>query len=70
MKRMTQCGHRRSDCTPMFVNFKQPLSKGEHGKETLIFERAGTVQIELMWETLWHLADLQVAASTEVCFRG
>lgn len=30
----------------MFVNMKQPLSKGEHVKGTLVFERAGTVQIE------------------------
>ena len=30
----------------MFVNVRRPLSKGEHVKGTLIFERAGTVQIE------------------------
>ena len=30
----------------MFVNLKHPLSKGDHVKGTLIFERAGTVQIE------------------------
>jgi copper(I)-binding protein len=30
----------------MFVNLKHPLSKGEHVKGTLIFEHAGTVQIE------------------------
>lgn len=30
----------------MFVNLKHPLSKGEHVKGTLIFEYAGTVQIE------------------------
>jgi periplasmic copper chaperone A len=30
----------------MFVNLKRALSKGEHIKGTLIFERAGTVQIE------------------------
>ena len=30
----------------MFVNLKHPLSKGEHIKGTLIFEHAGTVQIE------------------------
>lgn len=30
----------------MFVNLKRPLSKGEHIKGTLIFERAGAVQIE------------------------
>ena len=30
----------------MFVNVKHPLSKGEHVKGTLIFEHAGTVQIE------------------------
>jgi copper(I)-binding protein len=30
----------------MFVDLKHPLSKGEHVKGTLIFEHAGTVQIE------------------------
>lgn len=30
----------------MFVNLKHPVSKGEHVKGTLIFEHAGTVQIE------------------------
>jgi len=30
----------------MFVNLKHPLSKGEHVNGTLIFEHAGTVQIE------------------------
>lgn len=30
----------------MFVKVKHPLSKGEHVKGTLIFERAGTAQIE------------------------
>jgi len=30
----------------MFVDLKRPLSKGEHIKGTLIFEHAGTVQIE------------------------
>lgn len=30
----------------MFVDLKHPLSKGEHIKGTLIFEHAGTVQIE------------------------
>ena len=30
----------------MFVNLRHPLSKGEHVKGTLIFEHAGTVQIE------------------------
>jgi copper(I)-binding protein len=30
----------------MFVDFKHPLSKGEHVKGTLVFEHAGTVQIE------------------------
>jgi periplasmic copper chaperone A len=30
----------------MFVDLRHPLSKGEHIKGTLIFERAGTVQIE------------------------
>ena len=30
----------------MFVNLRRPLSKGEHVKGTLIFEHAGTVQIE------------------------
>ena len=30
----------------MFVNLKHPLSKGEHFKGTLIFEHAGTLQIE------------------------
>jgi copper(I)-binding protein len=30
----------------MFVNLKHPLSKGERVKGTLIFEHAGTVQIE------------------------
>ena len=30
----------------MFVNLKHPLSKGEHIKGTLIFEHAGTVQVE------------------------
>jgi copper(I)-binding protein len=30
----------------MFVDLKHRLSKGEHVKGTLIFERAGTVQIE------------------------
>jgi copper(I)-binding protein len=30
----------------MFVNLKHSLSKGEHIKGTLIFEHAGTVQIE------------------------
>jgi copper(I)-binding protein len=30
----------------MFVNLKHPLSKGEHVKGALIFEHAGTVQIE------------------------
>ena len=30
----------------MFENLKRPLNKGEHIKGTLIFERAGTVQIE------------------------
>lgn len=30
----------------MFVNLKHALTKGDHIKGTLIFERAGTVQIE------------------------
>jgi periplasmic copper chaperone A len=30
----------------MFVGVKHPLSKGEHVKGTLVFEHAGTVQIE------------------------
>ena len=30
----------------MFVNLKHPLTKGDRVKGTLIFERAGTVQIE------------------------
>jgi periplasmic copper chaperone A len=30
----------------MFVGLKHPLSQGEHVKGTLIFEHAGTVQIE------------------------
>jgi hypothetical protein len=30
----------------MFVNLKRPLSKGEHISGTLIFERAGTVNVE------------------------
>jgi periplasmic copper chaperone A len=30
----------------MFVNLKRQLSKGEHISGTLVFERAGTVQIE------------------------
>jgi periplasmic copper chaperone A len=30
----------------MFVNLKHPLSKGERVKGTLVFEHAGTVQIE------------------------
>ena len=30
----------------MFVDLKHPLSKGQHFKGTLIFEHAGTVQIE------------------------
>lgn len=30
----------------MFVNLKRPLSKGEHINGTLLFERAGKVQIE------------------------
>jgi periplasmic copper chaperone A len=30
----------------MFVDLRHPLSKGEHIKGTLIFEHAGTVQIE------------------------
>jgi periplasmic copper chaperone A len=30
----------------MFVNLKHPLSKGEHIKGTLIFEHAGTVEID------------------------
>jgi copper(I)-binding protein len=30
----------------MFVDLKHPLSKGEHVKGTLVFEHAGTVQIE------------------------
>ena len=30
----------------MFVGVKRPLSKGEHVKGTLVFEHAGTVQIE------------------------
>ena len=30
----------------MFVNLKHPLSKGEHINGTLVFERAGKVQIE------------------------
>ncbi len=30
----------------MFVNLTHPLSKGEHVTGTLIFEHAGTVQIE------------------------
>ncbi len=30
----------------MFVNLKRQLNKGEHVKGTLIFERAGTIQIE------------------------
>jgi copper(I)-binding protein len=34
------------DSHVMFVNLKHPLSKGEHVKGTLIFEHAGTVQIE------------------------
>jgi copper(I)-binding protein len=30
----------------MFVNLKHPLSKGERINGTLVFERAGTVQIQ------------------------
>jgi copper(I)-binding protein len=30
----------------MFVNLKRPLSKGDHINGTLVFERAGKVQIE------------------------
>ena len=30
----------------MFVGVKQPLSQGQHVKGTLVFEHAGTVQIE------------------------
>jgi copper(I)-binding protein len=30
----------------MFVGLKHPLNEGEHAKGTLIFEHAGTVQIE------------------------
>jgi copper(I)-binding protein len=30
----------------MFVNLKRPLSKGDHINGTLVFERAGRVQIE------------------------
>ena len=30
----------------MFVGVKHPLSEGEHVKGTLIFEHAGTVQID------------------------
>jgi copper(I)-binding protein len=30
----------------MFVNLKHPLIKGEHVKGTLVFQHAGTVQIE------------------------
>ncbi len=30
----------------MFVGLKHPISQGEHAKGTLVFEHAGTVQIE------------------------
>jgi copper(I)-binding protein len=30
----------------MFVNLKHPLSKGEHINGTLVFERAGKIEIE------------------------
>jgi hypothetical protein len=36
----------------MFVNLKHPLSKGEHIKGTLIFEHAGTVQIQYSVEEI------------------
>ena len=36
----------------MFVNLKHPLSKSEHIKGTLIFEQAGTVQIEYTVEAI------------------
>lgn len=36
----------------MFVNLKRALSKGEHVKGALIFERAGTVQIEYDVESI------------------
>jgi len=36
----------------MFVNLKHPLSKGEHINGTLVFERAGKVQIEYSVEEI------------------
>ena len=36
----------------MFANLKHPLSKGEHIKGTLIFEHAGTVQIQYSVEEI------------------
>ena len=36
----------------MFVNLKRPLSKGEHISGTLIFERAGKVNIEYSVESI------------------
>ena len=36
----------------MFVNLKRPLSKGEHISGTLIFERAGKVNVEYTVESL------------------
>ena len=36
----------------MFVNLKRQLSKGEHIKGTLVFEHAGTVQVEYSIESL------------------
>lgn len=36
----------------MFVDLKQPLQKGERVKGTLVFEKAGTVEIEYVVEAL------------------
>ena len=30
----------------MFTNLRRPLAKGEHIKGTLVFEKAGTVEVE------------------------
>ena len=36
----------------MFVNLKRPLSKGEHVSGTLVFERAGKVNVEYSVESI------------------
>jgi periplasmic copper chaperone A len=36
----------------MFVNLKHPLSKGDHPSGTLVFERAGKVNVEYSIESL------------------